>query len=192
VGTAKTLRFVPNREDLFKSHGGGHNMQKRAFDALREGEVMVIEANRDPGAGTLGDILATRAKARGAAGVITDGAVRDYDAVAGFCLLVYSAGAHPAVLGRKHVPWDMDLTISCGGATVQPGDIIVADADGAVVVPPALAADIVDAVLAKEDVDEWVAARVAEGHPLEGLFPMNADWQARYDAERATSAGNDG
>src|SRR5699024_10628560 len=72
VGTAKTLRFVPNREDLFKSHGGGHNAQKRAFDAVGEGEVIVIEANRDPGAGTLGDILATRAKARGAAGVITD------------------------------------------------------------------------------------------------------------------------
>jgi 2-keto-4-pentenoate hydratase/2-oxohepta-3-ene-1,7-dioic acid hydratase in catechol pathway/regulator of RNase E activity RraA len=185
VGTAKTLRFVPNREDLFQSHGTGHNTQKRAFDAVAEGEVIVIEANRDPGAGTLGDVLATRAKARGATGVITDGAVRDYEGVAEVGLPVYSAGAHPAVLGRKHVPWDMDLTISCGGATVQPGDIIVADSDGAVVVPPALAGEIVDAVLAKEDADEWVAARIAEGYPLEGLFPMNEAWRARYQADRA-------
>lgn len=184
IGTAKTLRFVPNREDLFQSHGTGHNMQKQAFDAIGEGEVMVIEANGDPGAGTLGDVLATRAKARGAAGIITDGAVRDYEGVAGVGIPVYSAGAHPAVLGRKHVPWDMDLTISCGGATVQPGDIIVADSDGAIVIPPKLVAEIIDDVLAKEYTDTWVAARVAEGHPLDGLFPMNDQWKARYQADR--------
>lgn len=189
VGTAKTLRFVPNREDLFQRYGTGHNMQKRAFDAVGEGEVMVIEANGDPGAGTLGDVLATRARARGAAGIITDGAVRDHDEVAVVGIPVYSNGAHPAVLGRRHVPWDMDLTIRCGGATVQPGDVIVADSDGAVVVPPQLAADIVDDVLAKEATDTWVGARVAEGHPLEGLFPMNDAWRARYESEQGARSG---
>lgn len=183
VGTAKTLRFVPNREDLFKSHGGGQNAQKRAFDAVGEGEVVVIEARGENGAGTLGDILAIRARARGAAGIVTDGAVRDHDAVAGTGIPVFSSAAHPAVLGRKHVPWDTDLTISCGGATVQPGDIIVGDGDGVIVIPPALAEEVADAALAQEESDAWVAARVAEGHPLEGLFPMNAEWQARYDAE---------
>ncbi|HET8594322.1 MAG TPA: fumarylacetoacetate hydrolase family protein [Intrasporangium sp.] len=184
VGTAKTLRFVPNREDLFKSHGGGQNAQKRAFDAVGEGEVVVIEARGEHGAGTLGDILAIRARARGAAGIVTDGAVRDHDAVAGTGIPVYSSAAHPAVLGRKHVPWDTDLTISCGGATVQPGDIIVGDADGVIVIPPALAEEVADAALAQEESDAWVAARVAEGHPLDGLFPMNAEWRARYEAER--------
>ncbi|EWT05445.1 hypothetical protein N864_04890 [Intrasporangium chromatireducens Q5-1] len=183
VGTARTLRFVPNREDLFKSHGGGQNAQKRAFDAVGEGEVVVIEARGEHGAGTLGDILAIRARARGAAGIVTDGAVRDHDAVAGTGIPVFSSAAHPAVLGRKHVPWDTDLTISCGGATVQPGDIIVGDGDGVIVIPPALAEEVADAALAQEESDAWVAARVAEGHPLEGLFPMNAEWQARYDAE---------
>ncbi len=184
VGTAKTLRFVPGREDLFRSHGGGYNAQKRAFDAVEPGEIIVIEARGERGSGTLGDILALRAQARGAAGVVTDGGVRDFDAVAGIGLPVFSNGAHPAVLGRKHVPWDYDVTIACGGATVQPGDIIVGDGDGVIVIPPALAEEVVDEALAQEDEDAWVAEQVAAGHPVDGLFPMNAQWRAKYQAAR--------
>ncbi len=183
IGTAKTLRFLPNREDLFSSHGGGYNAQKQAFDAVGEGEIIVIEARGDAGAGTLGDILALRAKTRGAAGIVTDGAVRDYDAVRDAGIPVYAKGAHPAVLGRKHVPWDFDLTIACGGATVQPGDILVGDRDGVVVIPPSMLEEVVDAALAKEDEDAWIAERVATGHPLDGLFPMNAEWRKRYTQE---------
>lgn len=184
VGIARTLRFVPLREDLFASHGGGYNAQKRVFDAVGEGEVIVIEARGETGSGTLGDILAIRAHARGAAGIVTDGGVRDADAVTAVGIPVYTAGAHPAVLGRKHVPWDHDVTIGCGGTTVQPGDIIVGDADGVIVIPPSLAEDVVDAALAQEEEDAWIAARVAEGHAVDGLFPMNAEWRARYDTER--------
>jgi len=183
VGTARTLRFVPGREDLFASHGGGYNAQKRTFDAVESGEVIVIEARGEAGSGTLGDILAIRAHARGAAGIVTDGGVRDLDAVSAVGIPVYTVGAHPAVLGRKHVPWDHDLTIACGGTTVQPGDIIVGDADGVIVIPPALADEVADAALAQEEEDAWIAARVAEGHPVDGLFPMNADWRAKYEAE---------
>lgn len=186
VGTAKTLRFVPNREDLFTTHGGGYNAQKRVFDSVGEGEVIVIEARGEAGTGTLGDILAIRARANGAAGIITDGGVRDYDEVAAIGVPVYSKGPHPAVLGRRHVPWDYDLTIACGGATVQPGDIIVADSDGVVVIPPAIAEEVVNAALAKETEDAWVAKKVAEGGTVEELFPMNAHWRQRYDAERGT------
>lgn len=185
VGTAKTLRFVPGREDLFRSHGGGYNAQKRAFDAVAPGEIIVIEARGERGSGTLGDILALRAQARGAAGVVTDGGVRDFDAVAEIGLPVFSQGAHPAVLGRKHVPWDYDVTIACGGATVQPGDIIVGDGDGVIVIPPALAEEVVDEALAQEDEDAWVAEQVAAGHPVDGLFPMNAQWRAKYQATRS-------
>jgi 2-keto-4-pentenoate hydratase/2-oxohepta-3-ene-1,7-dioic acid hydratase in catechol pathway/regulator of RNase E activity RraA len=182
VGTARTLRFVPNREDLFASHGGGYNAQKRVFDAVGDGEVVVIEARGEAGSGTLGDILAIRAHARGAAGIVTDGGVRDAAAVAAVGIPVYSSGAHPAVLGRKHVPWDADVTIACGGTTVQPGDVIVGDADGVVVIPPGIVEEVVDAALAQEDEDAWIAERVAEGHPVEGLFPMNAEWRAKFDA----------
>ncbi|MGV8894854.1 MAG: fumarylacetoacetate hydrolase family protein [Rhodoglobus sp.] len=185
VGTAKTLRFVPNREDLFGSHGGGYNAQKRVFDTVRAGEIIVIEARGDASSGTLGDILAIRAHARNAAAIVTDGGVRDYDAVGAVGIPVYSNGAHPAVLGRRHVPWEGDVTIGCGGTTVQPGDIIVGDNDGVIVIPPGLVEEVVDAALAQEDEDGWVAEQVAAGHPIEGLFPMNAEWRARYDAERS-------
>jgi 5-oxopent-3-ene-1,2,5-tricarboxylate decarboxylase / 2-hydroxyhepta-2,4-diene-1,7-dioate isomerase len=184
VGTAKTLRFVPNREDLFTSHGGGFNAQKYVFDNVGEDEVIVIEARGESGSGTLGDILALRAAARGAAGVVTDGGVRDYTTVADIELPVYSRGAHPAVLGRKHVPWDADLTVACGGATIQPGDIIVADDDGVIVLPPGLAEEVADAALAKEAEDAWVAEQVKAGHPIEEVFPMNKQWRARYEAEK--------
>ncbi|MFB6673112.1 hypothetical protein ACFCWG_12115 [Streptomyces sp. NPDC056390] len=185
VGTARTLRFVPFREDLFISHGGGYNAQKRAFDSVEEGEVLVIEARGEKGSATLGDILAIRAHARGAAAVVTDGGVRDAEIVATVGIPVFTAGPHPAVLGRKHVPWDADLTIACGGATVQPGDILVGDADGVVVIPPGIAAEIADAAIAQEEEDGWIARKVAEGHPVDGLFPMNAEWRSRYEAERS-------
>lgn len=192
VGTARTLRFVPNREDLFASHGGGYNAQKRAFDAVGEGEVIVIEARGEAGSGTLGDILAIRAHARGAAGIVTDGGVRDAAAVAAVGIPVFSSGAHPAVLGRRHVPWDTDVAVACGGATVEPGDVIVGDSDGVIVIPRGIVEEVVDAALAQEDEDAWIAARVAEGHPVDGLFPMNAEWRARFEAERPGSAAVSG
>lgn len=142
----------------------------------------MIEAREDATTGTLGDILALRAKARGAAGVVTDGGVRDFDEVARIGLPVFSQGAHPSVLGRKHVPWELDVTIGCGGAAVQPGDIIVGDGDGVIVIPPSLVEEVVDAALAQEDEDAWIAAQVEAGHPVDGLFPLNAEWRAKYEA----------
>lgn len=187
VGTAKTLRFLPLREDLFAAHAGGMNAQKVAFDTVEPGEVIVIEARGETESGTLGDILALRAGARGAAGIVTDGGVRDWEAVAAVGIPVYAAGPHPAVLGRRHVPWDADITIACGGTIVQPGDVIVGDSDGVIVVPQALAEEIADAALQQEREDAWIAARVREGASLDGLFPMNASWRGRFEAETGGS-----
>ena len=130
-------------------------------------------------------MLALRALTRGAAGIVTDGGVRDYDTVAGIDIPVFSGGPHPAVLGRRHVPWDADITIGCGGTTVQPGDVIVGDGDGVIVIPPGLAEEIADAALAQEDEDAFVAEQVRAGHAVDGLFPMNDEWKARYLAWRA-------
>ena len=185
VGTAKTLRFVPNREDLFKSHGGGFNAQKQAFDSIRPGEVVVIEARGESGSGTLGDILALRAKSLGAAGVVTDGGVRDSAEVAEI-LPVFSTAKHPAVLGRKHVPWESDVAVACGNATVLPGDVIVADDDGAIVIPRDLVEEVVDAALAKEIEDGWVAEQVAAGNPIDGLFPPKGEWKTKFDEWKAS------
>ncbi|WP_350347414.1 fumarylacetoacetate hydrolase family protein [Agromyces sp. G08B096] len=183
VGPARTLRFIPFRPDLFQSHGGGFNAQKQAFDTVEPGEVIVIEARGERTTGTVGDVLALRARVRGAAGVVTDGGVRDADVVAGLGLPVYAQGPHPSVLGRKHVPWETDVTVSCGGAAVQPGDIMVGDGDGVIVIPPALVEEVLAEAEAQEREDAWVAEQVAGGASVDGLFPMNAEWRARYERE---------
>ncbi|GAA1341229.1 fumarylacetoacetate hydrolase family protein [Arthrobacter roseus] len=180
VGTARTLRYVPNREDLFKTHGGGFNAQKQVIDSLTSGEILVMEARGDKTCGTVGDILALRAQVNGAAAIITDGGIRDVRAVSELDMPTYFANAHPAVLGRKHIPWDIDATIGCGGTTVQPGDIIVADADGVLVIPPALVAELADDAVQQELEETFIAEMVAQGHGVDGLYPMNADWKSQF------------
>ncbi|RRJ88253.1 fumarylacetoacetate hydrolase family protein [Gulosibacter macacae] len=181
LGYAKTLRYVPNREDLFKKFGGGYNAQKRAMDSVQDGDVVVMEARGEKGTGTLGDVLALRAQLLGAVGVVTDGGVRDSAAVAELGLPVYSSSNHPAVLGRRHVPWEIDGTIACGGTTVQPGDIIVGDDDGVIVIPPALFEEVVNDAYEQERQDGWVFDQVKDGNAVDGLFPPNAEWKARYE-----------
>jgi 5-oxopent-3-ene-1,2,5-tricarboxylate decarboxylase / 2-hydroxyhepta-2,4-diene-1,7-dioate isomerase len=185
AGPARTLRLVPFRPDLFAERGGGYNPQKRAYDELLSGEVLVVEARGLPETGTLGDILALRARERGAAAIVTDGSVRDAATVAGLGLPVFAQGGHPSVLGRRHVPWETDVVITCGGAAVVPGDVLVGDGDGVIVIPAALVDEVLADAERQESEDAWIAARVAEGSPIEGLFPLNAEWRARYDAERS-------
>jgi regulator of RNase E activity RraA len=181
VGVAHTLRYLPLREDLFKRYGTGMNAQKRAIEELRPGHVLVMDARRDPTAGTLGDILALRAHKRGAAGVVSDGAVRDSAAIADLGLPVYAAGAHPSVLGRRHVPWDTGVPIACGGALVQPGDLIVGDADGVVVVPPDLADELVADCREQERQERFITEQVAAGESVDGLYPPGPAWRAAYE-----------
>ena len=188
VGRARTLRFIPFRPDLFQAHGGGFNAQKRAFDGVQPGEVLVVEARGERGTGTVGDVLALRAQVRGAAGIVTDGGVRDFDAVRRFEIPVFSQGAHPSVLGRRHVPWETDVTIACGGAAVQPGDVIVGDGDGVIVIPPALAEEVLAEAETQDREDAWVAEQVAAGASVDGLFPMNAEWRARYEQAQGSSS----
>ena len=180
VGVARTLRFLPNREDLFAAHGGGYNAQKQAFDGLNPGDVLVMDCRRDAAAGTLGDVLALRAQVRGAVGIVTDGGLRDVAAVTALGLPTWHGGAHPAVLGRKHVPWDIDQTIACGGATVQPGDVIVGDDDGLLVIPPTMVEEIVDAAIEQERQERFIAEQVGRGEAVDGLYPMNEAWKTNY------------
>ncbi|WP_214316842.1 fumarylacetoacetate hydrolase family protein [Nonomuraea sediminis] len=180
AGIARTLRYLPLREDVFARIGGGMNAQKRTVEALRPGEVLVIEARGDLGAGTLGDILALRALRRGAAGVVTDGGLRDSTRMP---LPVYYGVPHPAVLGRRHVPMDSQVPITCGGALVMPGDVIVGDAEGVVVVPPHLAPEIAEAAIEQEREERFIHDRVSEGASIDGLYPMGPHWRRRYEQE---------
>jgi regulator of RNase E activity RraA/2-keto-4-pentenoate hydratase/2-oxohepta-3-ene-1,7-dioic acid hydratase in catechol pathway len=182
AGYARTVRYLPLREDLSAAHSAGMNAQKRAIEEIRPGEILVIEARGDPTAGTIGDILALRAQVRGAAGVVTDGAIRDSQALAALDIPVYYAAVHPAVLGRRHVPWETGVTVACAGVTIQPGDILVGDADGVIVLPPTLAADILAEAREQERQEQFIAERVAAGQAIEGLFPLPEARRAEYQA----------
>ncbi|HEX3711589.1 MAG TPA: fumarylacetoacetate hydrolase family protein, partial [Trebonia sp.] len=187
AGFARTLRYVPFREDLFARYGGtlrggALNAQKRAVEQVRPGEILVIEARGDLTAGTVGDILALRAQVRGAAGIVTDGAIRDSQALAAMDLPVYYGATHPAVLGRRHIPWEVNTTIACGGVAVTPGDIIVGDGDGVIVIPAHLAVEVARDAAEQELQEEFAAAMVAKGESVDGLYPLGKRWQAAYEA----------
>ena len=187
VGFARTLRYVPFREDLFAQYGGtlrggGLNAQKRAVEQIRPGEILVIEARGDPTAGTVGDILALRAQVRGAAGIVTDGAIRDSQALQAMDLPVYYGATHPAVLGRRHVPWEVNTTIACAGVTVTPGDIIAGDGDGVIVIPVHVAMEVAQDAAEQELQEEFAARMVAKGESVDGLYPLGKRWQVAYEA----------
>ncbi|MFD5922167.1 fumarylacetoacetate hydrolase family protein [Kitasatospora sp. NPDC058201] len=180
VGVARTLRYLPLREDVFAERGGGMNAQKSTVEEILPGEVLVIEARGEHGSGTLGDILALRALRRGAAGVVTDGGLRDSPAFAELDLPSYYAVAHAAVLGRRHVPMDSQVPVACGGVLVMPGDVLVGDAEGVVVIPPALAAEVARAAVAQEDEERFILRQVDRGAGIKGLYPMDEHWRALY------------
>jgi len=181
AGYARTVRYLPLREDLLDSYAG-MNAQKRAIEDLRPGEVLVIEARGDPAAGTIGDILGLRAQVRGAVGIVTDGAIRDSVALARLEIPAYHAAVHPAVLGRRHVPWESGVAVACAGVTIQPGDILVGDADGVVVLPPAIAAGVLAEAREQERQEEFIAARVAQGESIDGLYPLTEARRPDYQA----------
>jgi 5-oxopent-3-ene-1,2,5-tricarboxylate decarboxylase / 2-hydroxyhepta-2,4-diene-1,7-dioate isomerase len=187
AGFARTLRYVPFREDLFAQFGGtvggsGLNAQKRAVEQIRPGEILVIEARGDPSAGTVGDILALRAQVRGARGIVTDGAIRDSETLrTSLDIPVYYAATHPAVLGRRHVPWEVDTAVACAGVTVTPGDIIVGDGDGVIVVPSHLAMEVARDAAEQERQEEFAAEMVGKGESVDGLYPLGKRWQAAYE-----------
>jgi len=182
TGFARTLRYVPLREDLFAEHGGGMNAQKRAVEQLRRDEILVIEARGDATAGTVGDILALRAQVKGANGIVTDGAIRDSAALRELDIPVYYAATHPAVLGRRHVPWETNTTIACAGVTIQPGDIVAGDADGVIVVPRHLANEVAQDAAEQERQERFIAEQIAKGESVDGLYPIGKKWQAAYQA----------
>jgi len=180
VGRARTLRFLPYREDLAAKMGMG--VQRRGLETLRPGDVLVMEARGETSAGTIGDISALRAVKLGVTGIVTDGPIRDGEVIGTFDVPVYAAGRHPSAPSRRHVPWEMDVAVACAGVLVEPGDILVGDSDGLLVIPPAVAADVAVAALEQEREEGYVAARVAEGESLDGLFPMGAAWRERYES----------
>lgn len=191
VGEAFTMRFVPAREDLATPESWANPRSTRgAIEDMPAGCVVVVDAMGITDAGIFGDILCSRMQKRGVAGLVTDGVVRDGAGVLGSGLPVWCQGvaAPPSVAGLTFVDWQEP--VGCGGVAVFPGDAVVVDGDGAVVIP----AKLLDVILAEapeqERLEEWIMTEVARGVPLPGLYPANAETTARYEADMRARDGH--
>jgi regulator of RNase E activity RraA len=183
VGRAFTLRFVPAREDLATPASWASPKSTRAaIEAMPAGCIAVVDAMGVTDAGIFGDILCARMKKRGVAALITDGVVRDVAGVLGTGLPVWCQGAAapPSVAGLTFVDWQQP--IGCGGVAVFPDDVVVVDADGAVLIPAALLDDVVAAAPEQERFEGWIMQEVEAGTALPGLYPPNDATKARYEA----------
>ncbi|MCX8004532.1 MAG: ribonuclease activity regulator RraA [Burkholderiaceae bacterium] len=183
VGRAFTLRFVPAREDLATPESWGNPVSTRAaVEAMPPGSIAVVDAMGVTDAGIFGDILCARMAKRGITALVTDGVVRDLQGVLDTSLAVWCRGAAapPSVAGLTFVGWQQP--IGCGGVAVFPNDVIVADADGAVVIPAALLEAVVAEAVEQERLEAWIMREVAAGAALPGLYPPNAENRARYEA----------
>ncbi len=188
VGQAYTLRYLPAREDVERGdYDNLTNKQRLAVEAISPGEVLVIDARGNTLAGTLGNILATRIKMRGAAGIVTDGAFRDTPGVRAIDLPTYAAGAHPNVSSTVHYPADLNVPIACGGVTVFPGDVIVGDAEAVIVIPRAIADDVARDALEQEEREAYILWRIQRGDSIVGVYPPNEHALAAYEAWRRTA-----
>jgi regulator of RNase E activity RraA len=183
AGPAFTLRFVPAREDLATPESWAKPVSTRgAIEAMPEGCIAVADAMGITTAGIFGDILTMRMMKRNVAALVTDGAVRDKAGVLASRLPVWCAGAAaPAsVNGLTFVGWQEP--IGCGGCAVFPDDVIVCDDDGAVVIPKALVAFVAEEGAEQERMEGFIVEEVERGAKLPGLYPMNEETRARYEA----------
>jgi len=184
VGRAFTMRFVPAREDLATPESWSSPRSTRgAIEDMPEGCIAVADAMGVTDAGIFGDILCARMKKRGVAALVTDGVVRDGAGVVATGLPVWCQGnaAPPSVAGLTFVGWQEP--IGCGGVAIFPNDVIVADDDGAVVIPASLADDVAKLGVEQERLEGWIMREVEAGKKLPGLYPPDAETKARYEAE---------
>jgi regulator of RNase E activity RraA len=184
VGRAFTLRFVPAREDLATPESWSSPISTRAaIEDMPAGCIAVVDAMGVRDAGIFGDILCARMARRGVAALITDGVVRDVAGVLATGLPVWCSGAAapPSVAGLTFVAWQQP--IACGGVAVFPGDVIVVDDDGAVLIPANLLDEMLALAPEQERLEAWIMGQVEQGAALPGLYPPNAENKARYLAD---------
>jgi len=184
VGPAFTLRNIPAREDL--DHIGVYEIpehpQRKAIEVTPAGCVLVIDCREDARSASAGGILVRRLEVRGVAGLVTDGGLRDTPEIAQRAFPVYcKAPAAPISLIHQHAV-EFGVPIACGGVAVYPGDVIVGDAEGVIVIPGAIADEVAADAWEQERLEEFVQQEIASGRPLPGVYPPNAETKARYEA----------
>ena len=191
VGPAFTLRNIPAREDL--DHVGvfadPEHPQRKAIETIPPGHVLVIDCRGDTRAASGGQILATRLQQRGIAGIVSDGGMRDAGPIAGMDFPVFCATPSAPLNLAIHHATDMNVPIACGGVAVYPGDIMVGDADGVVVIPAALADEVANDAAEQERLEEFLLTRIQAGAPLRGTYPPNDETRAAYEAWRTARKG---
>jgi regulator of RNase E activity RraA len=186
VGEAFTLRMIPAREDLDHPNmfTDRSHPQRRAIEECPAGAVLAIDCRKDIRGGCLGDILIARLMERGVAGVVADGAMRDVPQIEGLGIPVYAGGAAaPASFGVHHAV-DLDQPIACGDVPVFPGDVLVGDGEGVVVIPRHLADEVARDGAEQEQLESWILKEVKAGKGIFGLYPPDDETRARYQAWR--------
>ena len=188
VGPAFTMRFIPGREDRATPEALSSSRSTRhAIEDMPAGCIAVVGADGCRDAGVLGDILCARMRVRGVAAIVTDGVVRDRDGVLDVGLPVWGAGsaAPPSIAAMTFADWQQP--IGCGGVAIFPGDLVVADGDGAVVVPQDHVEQVAAQAGEQEALEDWILNEVKNGVELPGLYPPNAENLARFHANKGKS-----
>jgi regulator of RNase E activity RraA len=182
VGVAYTLRYIPAREDLnaLSVFLNREHPQRKAVEECPPGAVLVIDSRKDPRAASAGGILVTRLMMRGVAGVVTDGGFRDSPEIARLAIPAYhNRPAAPTNL-THHQALDINVPIGCGDAPVWPGDVIVGDGEGVIVIPAHLADEIADEATEMTAFEDFVTVQVLNGRSILGLYPAT-DEQTKID-----------
>jgi regulator of RNase E activity RraA len=189
VGQAYTLRFVPTRPDLDPTgeFDNTTNKQRIAVEHVGPGDVLVIEAREDTRAGTLGDILATRIWKRGAEGIVSDGAFRDTPGVAEIDLPTYSLGQNPNLSSAIHHPIELNGPIVCAGVTVLPGDVVVGDAEGVIIIPRSIAETVAQEAHEQEQREAFILEKIRAGSSILGVYPPNEETLAEYETYKKST-----
>lgn len=187
VGEAYTLRTIPAREDrnTIEVHKDPNHPQRAAVEACPPGHVMVYDSRQDATGASGGDILVARLMMRGCAGIVTDGGFRDSPEIAEMDFPAYHAQPCPPISLVAHEALDPQVPIACGGAPVFPGDVIVGDGEGVVVIPAHMADEIAEEGFQMTAYEDFVAEKVREGRTIIGLYPATSDEvRAEFDAWR--------
>ena len=175
IGTAWTVRTIPSREDLDGLWPGSRPKPGlslfKVIESTPAGAVLVIDGRGENRTATGGDIVVERLRARGARVLVTDAGVRDASAVSAVDLPCYSAGATANVSRAFLRIVEQDVPIGCGSVAVFPGDVLVGDDDGVVVIPAELAEEVARDASAQEELEEFIGGKVRAGAPLDGVYP---------------------
>jgi regulator of RNase E activity RraA len=173
VGEAYTLRYIPAREDLneLSVFRNPDHPQRKAIEECPPGAVMVIDSRKDARAASAGGILVTRLMQRGAVGIVTDGGFRDSAEIAALDIASYHVRPSAPTNLTVHQAIDINVPIGCGDAPVFPGDVIVGDADGVIVLPAHLADELAAEATEMTAFEDFVTERVRAGQPTRGLYP---------------------